>query len=72
MVSRRPTAPSSPLTPANFVLGVLSEAENKTIAAGLNDVVMDYLVDVVDRNGDDGVGVPQRIDQGRSRRTAGS
>ena len=31
--------------------GVLSEAENKTIAAGLNDVVMDYFVDAVDRNG---------------------
>jgi hypothetical protein len=35
----------------NFVLGVLSESENKTIAAGLNDVVMDYFVDAVDRNG---------------------
>jgi hypothetical protein len=35
----------------NFLLGVLSEAENKTIAAGLNDVIMDHLVDVVDRNG---------------------
>lgn len=34
----------------NFVLGVLSEAENATISAGLNDVVMDYLDDVVDRN----------------------
>jgi Pyridine nucleotide-disulphide oxidoreductase len=41
------------LTPQadNFVLGVLSEAENRTISAGLNDVVMDYLVDAVDRNG---------------------
>jgi hypothetical protein len=28
---------------------VLSEAENTTIGAGLNDVIMDYLVDVVDR-----------------------
>ncbi|WAC93198.1 FAD-dependent oxidoreductase [Mycobacterium sp. Aquia_213] len=39
------------LTPQsdNFVLGVLSEAENRTISAGLNDVVMDYLEDVVDR-----------------------
>ena len=35
----------------NFVLGVLSEAENHTISAGLNDVVMDYLEDAVDRNG---------------------
>ncbi len=31
------------------MLGVLSEAENRAIAAGLNDVVMDHLVDVVDR-----------------------
>ncbi len=40
------------LTPQadNFVLGVLSEAENRTITAGLNDVVMDYLDDAVDRN----------------------
>ncbi len=40
------------LTPQadNFVLGVLSEAENRTISAGLNDVVMDYLEDAVDRN----------------------
>ncbi|MGN6335853.1 hypothetical protein [Mycobacterium sp.] len=40
------------LTPRaeNFVLGVLSEAENRTISAGLNDVVMDYLEDAVDRN----------------------
>lgn len=39
------------LTPQadNYVLGVLSEAENRTISAGLNDVVMDYLEDVVDR-----------------------
>jgi hypothetical protein len=41
------------LTPntGNFLLGVLSEAENRTISSGLNDVVMDYLVDAVDRNG---------------------
>jgi cation diffusion facilitator CzcD-associated flavoprotein CzcO len=41
------------LTPQadNFALGVLSKAENHTISAGLNDVVMDYLVDAVDRNG---------------------
>jgi len=32
-------------------VGLLSESENKTIAAGLNDVIMDHLVDVVDRNG---------------------
>lgn len=35
----------------NFLAGVLSEAENATIAAGLNDVVMDYFSDVVDRDG---------------------
>ncbi|GLB86405.1 hypothetical protein Mkiyose1665_08640 [Mycobacterium kiyosense] len=35
----------------NYVLGVLSQAENKTIAAGLNEVVMDYFADAVDRNG---------------------
>ncbi|WP_406817150.1 FAD-dependent oxidoreductase [Mycobacterium sp. M23085] len=41
------------LTPQadNFVLGVLSEAENRTIAAGLNDLVMDYFEDAVDRDG---------------------
>jgi thioredoxin reductase len=40
------------LTPEaeNFVLGVLSEGENRTISEGLNDVVMDYLEDAVDRN----------------------
>jgi len=40
------------LTPetGNFLLGVLSEAESKTIAAGLNDVIMDYFVDAVDRS----------------------
>ncbi len=36
----------------NCLLGLMSESENKTIAAGLNDVIMDHLVDVVDRNGD--------------------
>lgn len=35
----------------NFLIGVLSEGENKTISAGLGDVVMDYFVDAVDRNG---------------------
>ena len=35
----------------NFSLGVLSESENKTISAGLNDVMMDHFVDAVDRNG---------------------
>lgn len=41
------------LTPetGSFLLGVLSESENKTIAAGLNEVIMDHLVDAVDRNG---------------------
>jgi thioredoxin reductase len=35
----------------NYFAGLLSEAENSTISAGLNDVVMDYFVDAVDRNG---------------------
>jgi thioredoxin reductase len=35
----------------NFLAGMLSQAENKTIANGLNDVVMDYFEDAVDRNG---------------------
>jgi hypothetical protein len=41
------------LTPdtGNFLFGVLSEAENTRIAAGLNDVIMDHLADVVDRGG---------------------
>lgn len=36
---------------AHFMAGVLSEAENSVIAAGLNEVVMDHLVDVVDNDG---------------------
>ncbi|OBK49065.1 FAD-dependent oxidoreductase [Mycobacterium kubicae] len=41
------------LTPetGNFLLAWLSESENKTIAAGLTEVVMDHFVDVVDRGG---------------------
>jgi hypothetical protein len=41
------------LTPetGNFLAGVLSKAENKTISEGLNDVIMDHFVDAVDRNG---------------------
>jgi hypothetical protein len=41
------------LTPAtgNFLLGVLSEAENRAISAGLNDVIMDHFVDAIDSNG---------------------
>jgi thioredoxin reductase len=35
----------------NFLAGLLSEAEHTTIAGGLNDIVMDYFTDVVDRNG---------------------
>jgi hypothetical protein len=35
----------------NFAIGVLSEAERQTIADGLNQVVMDHLVDVVDDGG---------------------
>lgn len=47
------TAHGTFLTPQadNFVLGLLSEAENRTISAGLNDLVMDYLDDAVDCNG---------------------
>ncbi|MGW0159176.1 FAD-dependent oxidoreductase [Mycobacterium sp. NPDC003323] len=36
----------------HYMVGVLSEAENRTITAGLKHVVMDHLEDVVDR--DDG------------------
>jgi len=41
------------LTPetGNFLAAILSESENETIATGLNEVVMDYLTDVIDRNG---------------------
>ncbi|HEX5144737.1 MAG TPA: potassium transporter [Mycobacterium sp.] len=35
----------------NFLAGVLSEEERKTIAGGLNHVLMDHLVDVVDDAG---------------------
>jgi thioredoxin reductase len=35
----------------NFLAGVLSQSETTTISEGLNDVVMDYLEDAVDRNG---------------------
>jgi hypothetical protein len=35
----------------NFALGVLSEAEQRIIASGLNEVVMDHLADVVDEGG---------------------
>ncbi|WP_450104095.1 potassium transporter [Rhodococcus triatomae] len=38
-------------TARNFMLGILSDAENTTISAGLGEVRMDHLVDVVDRNG---------------------
>jgi hypothetical protein len=37
-------------TTGNYLLGVLSTAENETIAAGLSQVVMDHFVDVVDRD----------------------
>ena len=35
----------------NFLIGVLSDEENRPIAAGLNEVVMDHFVDAVDRDG---------------------
>lgn len=41
-VSPTPRAP-------HFLLGVLSEEESTTIAAGVNQIVMDHLVDIVDR-----------------------
>lgn len=34
----------------HFMLGVVSEAENRTVAAGLGEAVMDHFVDVVDRD----------------------
>ena len=40
-----------PADRATSCWALLSESENKTIAAGLNDVIMDHLVDAVDRNG---------------------
>jgi cation diffusion facilitator CzcD-associated flavoprotein CzcO len=36
----------------NYFAGLMSEAENKTIAEGLHHVVMDYFTDAVDRNGE--------------------
>ncbi|MFC9764184.1 FAD-dependent oxidoreductase [Rhodococcus jostii] len=39
-------------TAGNYLLGLLSESENKTIATGLNEVIMDHVVDAVDRNGE--------------------
>jgi thioredoxin reductase len=38
----------SPLGTGNFKGGILSEAENEVVASGLNRVVMDHLVDIVD------------------------
>lgn len=40
------------LTPntGNFLLGLLSESENQIIAAGLTEVIMDHLVDAIDRD----------------------
>ncbi|WP_235624239.1 potassium transporter [Mycolicibacterium goodii] len=58
------------LTPqtGNYLLGVLSEAENTTIAKGLRQVLMDHLVDVVDRDGAAEMvlrsGATRRVDDG--------
>ena len=41
----------------NFALGVLSEVEQQTVSAAVNEVVMDHLVDVVD----DDDGGPQMV-----------
>ncbi|KUI36533.1 potassium transporter [Mycobacterium sp. IS-1496] len=46
----------------NFLLGVLSEAECKTIAEGLHSVTMDYFLDAVDRG--DGVELTFRSGEG--------
>ncbi|MDX1885958.1 FAD-dependent oxidoreductase [Mycolicibacterium sp. 120270] len=35
----------------NYFAGLMSESETATISEGLNDVVMDYFADAVDRNG---------------------
>lgn len=35
----------------NFLAALLSEGENETLTVGLSEVVMDYLTDVVDRDG---------------------
>jgi hypothetical protein len=35
----------------NFVFGIMSEAEHRTIATGVNELVPDHLVDVVDSDG---------------------
>ncbi len=48
----------------NFLMGLLSEGESRTIAAGLNDVLMDRLVDVVDRDGG-----PELVLRSAARRT---
>jgi hypothetical protein len=48
----------------NYVAGLLSESESKTISAGLNDVVMDYLVDAADHDG-----TPELTFRSGSRRT---
>ena len=51
-------------TADSYLLGVLSDAENQTIAAGLNDVVMDHFVDAVGPGRVHRPGVPQRRHQG--------
>ena len=48
----RATDRQHPTTEAeNYFAGLMSEAENTTIAEGLHDIVMDYFDDAVDRNG---------------------
>ncbi len=48
----RATYGTHPTTEAeNYFAGLMSEAENKTIAEGVHNVVMDYFDDAVDRNG---------------------
>ena len=54
------------LTPqtGNFLLGLLSESENETIASGLTEVVMDHLRRCRRPRRPNRAGVPQRINQG--------
>ncbi|MEV6223716.1 FAD-dependent oxidoreductase [Nocardia fluminea] len=39
-------------TTGNYLLGLLSGSENQTISDGLNEVIMDHVVDAVDRDGE--------------------
>ena len=62
------------LTPEarNFFAGIMSESEKTTIASGLHEVVMDHLVDVVDRHKRSPSWCSEVAQPDRSRRTVGS